>query len=95
MEVVPLINKEEQYMALYFPEDMLEEKTKAYNLLLDIDCNFSRLIQQLLPEIIRVAGDIEALEESFRDYEWQLCVKKKGTKRGNKKKNQEEKDGKA
>ena len=85
------MNKEEQYMALYFPEAMLPAKMEAYYLLLDIDANFSKLIQELLPEIIRVAGDIEALEEFFKDYEWKLSATRKGARSGKgKKENTEE-----
>ena len=72
-----MLNKEEQYAALYFPEHMVQEKKKTYWALLDIDCNFSKLICALLPSIRAVAEMIKAKDLNFLHYEFKLIAKRK------------------
>ncbi len=89
-----MTNKEEQYMALYFPEAMIEDKQRAYDALLDIDANFSKLIQLLLPDIIAI-GELMAKDEAnYRDYVWELRATRKDANSGKKEKGKKEKDRK-
>ena len=75
-------DREGKYVALYFPEEMMEEKEKTYFALLDINCNFSKLIQVLLPQIKEIALAMFKRGENYLEYEWKLTVKLKRRKRG-------------
>lgn len=68
----------EKCFALYFPEDMHEEKEKTYFALLDIGANFSKLIQAILPQIKKHAEEIIKQKKRFRDFTWTLTITPKG-----------------
>lgn len=79
-----MLNKEAQYTALYFPESMIDDKEKAYFALLDVDSNFSKLIQGLLPDIINACNTIISEGNNFRHYDWRLTIKRKSNGKRNK-----------
>ena len=80
-----LLDKEKQYDALYFPLDMVEEKKKAYWALLDIDCNFSKLLRLLLTSIKLIADKIKKAEKNYRHYDWEIVIKEKKVSDGKEK----------
>ena len=77
----------EKYFALYFPEDMRGMKDEAYYLLQDIDSNYSKFIQAVLPQIIEICTNIVNSNNAnddyfmFNDFEWTIAATKK--KKGN------------
>lgn len=77
MDKKPL--KEEKYNVIYWPSPLLELKRKAYDLLLEIDCNYSRLLQSLLYSIITICKFIIKQKKNFRHYEWQFIIKDRKT----------------
>lgn len=70
-------NKDEQYTAIYFKQEQLADKQEAYFSMLDIDCNWSKLIQVLLADIIRICKEIKAKGKNFRHYNFKLVAEEK------------------
>ncbi len=72
-----MLDKEKQYHMLYFPIDMAEDAEEAYNLSLDIDCNFSKIVQLLLKDITNICARIIKRKKNWRHYTWHLvCIDK-------------------
>ncbi len=72
-----MLDKEKQYHMLYFPEDMVKDQEKSYNLLLDIDSNLSKLFQLILQDVINVCQRIKKRGKNWRHYTWHLvCIDK-------------------
>lgn len=70
-----MINKEEQYTAIYFPEKQIKLKNQVVDALVDIDFNFSKLIQKLLKQILVLAIMIKALKKNYRHFSFYLVIK--------------------
>jgi hypothetical protein len=64
----------QKYVAIYFPEDLLEAKDNAYDALLDIEANYSKLIQELLPDITYIGRQIKNAGKTTFDYTFQLVA---------------------
>lgn len=71
--------KEEKYNVIYWPAPMLEQKQTAYDLLLEIDCNWSRLLQSLLGSVIHICKYILSQDLNFRHYKWELLIQHRKT----------------
>ena len=63
-----------------FPESLVEKSDEAYDKLLEIDCNFSRLLQNLLDSIIAVAKIVLKQKKNFRHFRWEIIIQDKETK---------------
>ena len=74
------MNKDKQYSAIYFPVSMIEERERTWFSLIDIDCNFSKLIQILLFQIRKLSDFIATLNLNFRHFDWILVIRNKKTK---------------
>ncbi len=61
------------------PDSMSDKMEKAYYALVEIDCNFSRLLQSLLDSIISVSKFILNQKKNFRHYHWHLIIQDKET----------------
>ena len=72
-----MLDKENQYSALYFPENKLALKESAYWALLDIDSNFSKLICDLLPSIKYVANEIKADNLNRLHFDFKIVATRK------------------
>lgn len=59
---------------IYIPEKLKKETKDAYDVLLNIDSNFSKLIQCILYSIIKTAKYIVLQKKNFRHYEWHLII---------------------
>ena len=77
-----MLNKSTQYKMLYFPLKIAELAQLTYWRLQDIDCNFSRLICELLPSILREAEKICIKGKSYRHYNWKVVATLKRSKHG-------------
>ena len=64
---------------LCVPDSMAKDIEKAYNALVDIDCNFSRLLQCLLGSIGDIAIFILKQKKNFRHYHWHIVIQDKDT----------------
>jgi len=69
-----MLDKERQYTAIYFPEDMLEKKDIAYLKLMDIDSNWSKVIQGLLDSVIEVATEIARQGKNYRHFNFEIVA---------------------
>lgn len=76
-----MINKEEQYTIIYFPERMIEIRKKTYFALLDIDSNYSKFIQDNIFNIKAAAEFIAAKEKNRLHFDFGIILRKKGTKK--------------
>lgn len=81
-----MLDKSAQYKMLYFPLKMAKLAQQAYWKLLDIDCNFSRLICELLPSILEQGGKIYCKGRNYRHYNWKVVATEKRSKHGKTKK---------
>lgn len=70
---------EERYSQIYWPTSMHKKKNQVYNLLLDIDCNYSRFVQSVLPSLSEVCKLIISIGKNFRHFEWHLLIIDKET----------------
>ncbi len=84
-------DNEEQYTTIYFPVQMLKDKGRLLNVLLDIDGNLSRFVQEVMSDVILAAEHIKDREKFFKDYDWQVVAILKERQDG-KAKNKQEKD---
>ncbi len=66
--------QEEDYLTIYFPEVLRELRTKTYEKLLDIDANYSKILQELLLPIKRAAEFILSQEKNFRHFDWAIEI---------------------
>lgn len=71
------MENELQYFMLYFPKNQIVLKEECYLIMANIDFNFSKLVQQLLPQIKEICTQISQNEENWRDYTWQLQAVRK------------------
>lgn len=71
------MDRERQSVSLYFSEEVLDEKDLMVDLLLDIDCNMSRLLTVLMSEVIKAAMKVKDRGLNYRNYEWRITVKRK------------------
>ena len=67
----------EKYFALYFPDNLKKDKDKAYYALQDINSNYSKLIQALLPSLTEVCIEIKAAGLLHKDFNWSITVERK------------------
>lgn len=70
---------EERYSQIYWPTNMHKQKNKVYDLLLDIDCNYSRIVQSILPNLEEICKLILSVGKNFRHFEWHLLIIDKET----------------
>jgi hypothetical protein len=70
---------EEQYTALYVPKKLVEEKEKAWFSLINIDCNFSKVLQMFIPQLNRLAKFIYKQGLNYRHFEWVIVIRDKRT----------------
>ena len=70
-------NKQKQYSAIYFPEEMIDSREKTWFALQRIDCNFSRVIQAILHQLRRLACLILSKDKNFRHFNWYLIIEDK------------------
>lgn len=68
------LDKERQYTAIYFPEDMLEKKDIAYIKLLAIDANWSKLVQEMIDSVIEVTEKIAKQGKNFRHFKFEIVA---------------------
>ncbi len=61
------------------PEHLSKKFEQTYNTLLDIDANFSKIIQCLLGSLIRMSKYIIMQKKNFRHYEWHIMIEDKET----------------
>jgi hypothetical protein len=66
------MDRTEQSKSLYFPEDRIDEKNEMLNLLLDIDCNLSKFICMLMPQIIRECKKLKENKLHYKHVVWML-----------------------
>lgn len=66
--------KEQKYNVVYWPVDMLEQRTEVYDLLLDIDCNYSRFLQSILHNLADICRLIISVGKNYRHYDWHLLI---------------------
>ncbi|KKM10369.1 hypothetical protein LCGC14_1721970 [marine sediment metagenome] len=71
--------KKARKYTIYTPDHLADKLEKAYNALMDIDCNLSRLFQCLLDSIIDVVKFILKQGKNFRHYDWYLTIHDKET----------------
>jgi hypothetical protein len=73
------MDRTEQSKSLYFPEELIDEKNDMLNSLLDIDCNLSRFICMLMPQIIEESRQVLRQGLNYRQVYWSLTTCKKNT----------------
>lgn len=66
--------REQKYSVVYWPAAMLDQKMDVYDLLLDIDCNFSRFLQSILHNLSDICKLIISMGKNFRHYSWHLLI---------------------
>jgi len=71
--------RSDQYAEIYFPASMAEEKAQVVSALQDIDCNFSKLLQVLLPSIKELAMFVKKEDNNYRHYHWSVIFVDKKT----------------
>lgn len=69
-----MLDKERQYKGMYVPEHLIEEREKSYWKLLDIDCNFSKLLCLLFVQIRELANYIYEEGKNYRHFNWRLTL---------------------
>lgn len=69
----------ENYSQVYWTDKVLDLSNEVYNLLVDIDCNYSRLLRSLLQSIKNICLYILSLGKNYRHYEWELLIREKET----------------
>ncbi len=74
-----MLNKQEQYTSIYFPEDALFLKERTYWNLLDIGSNFSKLIVDILPSAFKIAKGLLKRKRNRMQYEWGIAIRNKQT----------------
>jgi len=74
-------DRERQYTELYFPASLVDEKDEAYSSLIDIDSNFSKLVQGLLKPVRLLADFINVFGKNYRHYEWTVIIRDPKTKK--------------
>jgi hypothetical protein len=70
-------NKEAQYTAVYFPHNMIEAKDEFLFGLEDIDCNISKIVRELMPDIVKNIKKIKDAGQTYRHYNWKVTTSKK------------------
>ena len=83
-------DNEDQYTTIYFPVTMLKSKEQLLSVLLDIDGNLSKFVQEVASDVILAAEHIKDMDEFFKDYDWQVVAKLKERKNGKEKGKQKE-----
>lgn len=66
--------KSDKYDMIYFPEDMIRLRQEVYFKLLDINANYSIVIQLLLPTLLEVAKFIEENEKNYSHFNWGIVL---------------------
>ncbi|KKM75591.1 hypothetical protein LCGC14_1388750 [marine sediment metagenome] len=74
--------REERYSQIYWPVSIQKLKSTVYDLLLDIDCNYSRIMQSILPNLKEICNLIASEGKNFRHFEWHLLIIDKKTGEG-------------
>lgn len=74
-------NSTEAFIQIYFPKHQRAAKEKLAFLLQDIDANFSRIVQQLLPSLTALAEQIAKEQKNFRHYTWEVVLEERKTRR--------------
>lgn len=69
----------ENYSNIYWTDELLPLSREVYDMLIDIDCNYSRLLRSLLKSIKNICVFILSLNRNYRHYEWELLIKDKET----------------
>ncbi len=64
---------------IYVPNSMSSKLENAYDLLVTIDSNLSKLIQCLLNSVIQVTKFIIQQKKNYRHYSWHLIIQDKET----------------
>lgn len=70
---------EHTYSTVYWPRSLVRAKDITYGLLELIDCNFSKLLHELLPRIGKIASRIKKEGKNYTHYEWHLVAIDKET----------------
>ena len=70
-------DRSEKSKSLYFPDRAVEDKDTMLNLLLDIDCNLSKFICMLMPQVITLSRQILAKRHHYKKYNWKLTIELK------------------
>lgn len=68
---------ESQNTSIYFKYEDLIEKERLYSLLLDIDCNFSKIFKELIPELIKASTKIKECDKNFKNFTWTINIEEK------------------
>lgn len=71
--------REQKYNVIYWTDKMLEQKFDVYDLLLDIDCNYSRFLRSILTNLGDICKLIISVGKNFRHFEWHLLIIDKET----------------
>jgi len=71
--------KESRKYTICAPDNLSDKLEKAYYALVDIDCNFSRLLHCLLGSILDVVKFILKQKKNFRHYHWHIAIQDKET----------------
>ncbi len=69
----------ENYSQVYWTDKTLDLSNEVYNLLVDIDANYSRILRSLLQSLKNICLYILSLDKNYRHYEWELLIKEKKT----------------
>lgn len=72
-----MLNKEEQYTSIYFPERVLKHKEITYWGLLDIGSNFSKLIVDILASVCKIAAWMKFHNRNRMQYQWGIAIRDK------------------
>lgn len=73
------LTKSDHYTQVYWTDETIEFSQEVDGLLVDIDCNYSRLLRSLLKSIKNICKFILSLNRNYRHYEWELLIKDKET----------------
>lgn len=74
--------KSEKYSVIYWPVSIHKKRLEVYDLLLDIDCNYSRFLQSIIHNLADICRLIQSIGKNFRHFEWHLLIVDKETGEG-------------
>ena len=65
---------EKDYDTIYWPGILVEPKKIAADMLVQIDCNFSKLLHLLIVDVVSITAWIIQKKKNFRHYDWYIVV---------------------
>lgn len=74
--------KSEKYSVIYWPVSIHKKRLEVYDLLLDIDCNYSRFLQSMIHNLADICRLIKSIGKNFRHFNWHLLIVDKETGEG-------------